>query len=133
MSVGNADRVAAIKDNGGVTTTATIVSIDSRRASSSDPRPKIIYTPEYEYVDEAGTTHMIDGSEEKTRQSSPSFQIGDTASVMYDPEDPSNAFLEGQGESSPLTTYFPLVFCVVGLGLAIFDLMNSTKARREEE
>lgn len=143
--VSNSNRIDNIRDNGGISVTATIISIDTRlesRSSSNtgnsnttrNSQRDTIFTPNYEYTDEQGVKHTTIGASQQTRSSSPDFTIGDTATVMYAPDDPENSFID-TGESSDggaLMMYFPLMFSAIGLGLVVFDLVKSTKARRSE-
>ena len=135
----NSNRIDSVRDNGGISVTATIISIDTRMESRSSSgnstrQRNTVFTPTYEYNDEQGGKHTIIGAPQKTRHSSPDFTIGDTASVMYDPANPENSFID-TGENSDggvWMMYFPLMFSVIGLGLVVFDLTKSTKARRSE-
>lgn len=146
QGLSNSDRIETIRDNGGVTVTATIVSIDTRvesRSSASsnnnsnnnnNRQRDNIFTPTYEYADAEGGIHTIIGDRQQTRMSSPDFTIGDTANVMYDPTDPENSFIDtgDNSDGGAMMVYFPLLFSLAGLGLIVFDLVKSTKARRSE-
>lgn len=126
----NNNRVEEIRSNGGIEVTATIISIDSK--SSSTSTGKNTFTAQYEYSDQADNTYTIKGSKERTGMPSPSYEVGDTNTVMYDPEDPQNAFIGTStvGGVNLYLVYLPLIFVLVGLIVFITEIIKLAKTRK---
>ena len=103
---------------------ATITKLTERRDHDSD----IVYYPVFTFKDSKGQTHEIDSS---SGQYPPAYKVGDTVTVLYQPEQPENAKLDSFFDIwgwAAMLGGFGVLDLVVGLGmLAVVFIIQRSK------
>jgi hypothetical protein len=135
----SAHELRDLRANGGVVVDGTLVDVVKSYPGLSNSnqrrRQRQRYCGVYEFASADGATHKF-RDDQNCRRGGIAKKVGDAQSIIYDPADPSVAFVETGKQVAPDALYvvMRIVFVAAGLGLLVLDivLIRRYVARRRQ-
>lgn len=97
-----------------VTTEGTVIQMIERRSNSSDDGISLVFSPVISYTTREGERHTYYSS---SASYPPQYRVGDTLAIRYNPDNPQNVEIEGEGRWLRFAMWlFALGFGGIGFG-----------------